>query len=267
MPIAYHGRSSSIILSGVDIKRPNGQYKAIDGSICFGPSKKIDYELEVGFVIGLGNELGSSINIEDARDHIFGLILLNDWSARDIQAWEYVPLGPFLGKNFATSISPWIITLEALELFETSPSIQDPLPLRHLENKNGGLYDINLSVKLHTLEGESITLCKGNLKTLYWSLYQMIAHHTSNGCNLRPGDILATGTISGDQKDSLGSLLELTKNGTEPLIFGKNTRTFIEDGDSIIITGIAHNGTMTIGFGECCTKVLSAQSSFTKNTL
>jgi len=265
VPIGYHGRASSIVISGTEIRRPCGQMKAPDAAEpAFGASRSLDYELEVGFFIGQGNDLGETIPLEQAEKHIFGLCLVNDWSARDIQAWEYQPLGPFLGKSFATTISPWVVTLDALEPYRVPAAARpegDPKPLPYLwseqDQARGGL-DINLEVWLATAKmraaGEApVRLSRGNLKDLYWTLSQMVTHHASNGCNLRPGDLMATGTVSGATPDSVGSLLERTKRGAEPLVLPNGEqRKFLEDGDEVILKGwCEREGYPRIGFGEC----------------
>ncbi|GAA0164570.1 hypothetical protein LIER_39819 [Lithospermum erythrorhizon] len=239
LPIAYHGRASSIVVSGTDITRPKGQCHPTENSLpYFGPSRKLDFELEMAAVVGPGNELGKPISVDKAADHIFGLILMNDWSARDIQAWEYVPLGPFLGKSFGTTISPWIVTLDALEPFTCGAPMQDPPPLPYLAENEPKNYDISLEVLVKPSgEEESHTVTRSNFKHLYWTITQQLSHHTINGCNLRPGDILGTGTISGPEPDSLGCLLELTWNGTKSLCLGGATRKFLEDGDEVTLTG------------------------------
>lgn len=261
LPVAYHGRSSSIVTSGQDIRRPIGQTKADDASVpSFGPTRLLDFELEMGFFIGNGNSLGTAIPVEEAEDHIFGLVLVNDWSARDIQKWEYVPLGPFLAKNFATSISPWVISLEALEPFRCEGPKQDPQPLPYLRSKGPGLYDINLEVHL---QGEEMTephrICSTNYKYLYWNMRQQLAHHSVTGCNMQTGDLLASGTISGEDPQSRGSMLELAWRGSEPIDFPNGeTRKFIQDGDRVTITGWAQGDHYRIGFGEVTGKVLPA---------
>jgi fumarylacetoacetase len=265
VPIGYHGRASSIVVSGTEVKRPSGQTKAPDATApAFGPSRMLDYELEAGFYIGQGNELGSPVSIEHAEQHIFGLCLVNDWSARDIQAWEYQPLGPFLGKSFATTISPWVVTLDALAPYRVPASTRpegDPQPLPYLSSKHDqehGGFDIQLEVWLATAKMREsgqppLRISRGSLKDLYWTLSQMVAHHTSNGCNLRPGDLLATGTVSGPTPDSVGSLLERTKRGAEPLeLPNGEQRKFLEDGDEVILRGwCEREGQPRIGFGEC----------------
>ncbi|XP_054802449.1 fumarylacetoacetase [Prosopis cineraria] len=257
LPVAYHGRASSVVISGTDIVRPRGQGHPIGGSTpYFGPSLKLDFELEMASVIGPGNELGKPVDINEAADHIFGLVLMNDWSARDIQGWEYIPLGPFLGKNFGTTISPWIVTLEALEPFATDAPKQDPPPLPYLAEKVSKNYDISLEVRIKPAEHEDLSLVtRSNLKHLYWTLTQQLAHHTVNGCNLRPGDLLGTGTISGPEPDSLGCLLELTWNGQKELSLNGATRKYLEDGDEVIFTGYCQGNGYKVGFGTCFGKV------------
>jgi fumarylacetoacetase len=256
MPIGYHGRSSSIVISGTPVRRPSGQTRDdANAAPLFGPSKRLDYEMELGMFIGRGNVLGEPIPIEHAREHVFGFCLVNDWSARDIQTWEYQPLGPFLAKNFATSVSPWIVTREALEPYRTNAFVRaegDPEPLPHLRDEVG--YDITVEVWLRTAKmDEPVRLSRGNFRDMYWTVAQLVAHHTSNGCNLQPGDLLASGTISGPTKDARGCLLELTWRGTEPLELPTGeTRKFLEDGDEVIMRGYCEReGMARIGFGEC----------------
>ncbi|XP_031124797.1 fumarylacetoacetase-like [Ipomoea triloba] len=258
LPIAYHGRASSIVVSGTDIIRPRGQASPTgDSAAYFGPSRKLDFELEMAAVVGPGNELGKSVSIDEARDHIFGLVLMNDWSARDIQAWEYVPLGPFLGKSFGTTVSPWIVTLDALEPFSCDAPKQDPPPLPYLAEKISKNYDISLEVLIKPAgQEDSCTVTRSNFKHLYWTVTQQLAHHTVNGCNLRPGDLLGTGTISGPEPESYGCLLELTWNGQKPLSLGGVTRTFLEDGDEVTFTGYCKGDGYNIGFGTCSGKIL-----------
>lgn len=265
VPIGYHGRASSIVLSGAAIRRPGGQTKAADAPApIFGPSRMLDYELEMGFFVSAGNALGSAIPLSEAEDHIFGFCLVNDWSARDIQAWEYQPLGPFLGKSFATTMSPWIVTLDALEPFRVAPAPRpegDPAPLPYLTSERDyqrGAFDIQLEVALATAKmraaGEApARISLGNLRDLYWTPAQMLAHHASNGCNLRPGDLLATGTISGPTPGSVGCLLERTKRGAEPFrLPNGEQRRFLEDGDEVMIRAwCEREGRARIGFGEC----------------
>ncbi|KAL8208680.1 hypothetical protein R6Q57_008092 [Mikania cordata] len=258
LPIAYHGRASSIVISGTDIIRPRGQgHPSANSPPYFGPSRKLDFELEMAAVVGPGNELGKPIDVNEAADHIFGAALMNDWSARDIQAWEYVPLGPFLGKSFGTTISPWIVTLDALEQFACDAPNQIPLPLPYLAEKVSKNYDISLEVRIKPAgQEESFTVTRSNFKHLYWTLTQQLAHHTVNGCNLRPGDLLGTGTISGPEPDSYGCLLELTWNGTKELSLGKTTRKFLEDGDEVIISGCCKGNGYNVGFGTCSGKII-----------
>ncbi|HQY21223.1 MAG TPA: fumarylacetoacetase [Ignavibacteria bacterium] len=259
LPVAYHGRASSVVLSGTDIIRPKGQTKADDAETpSFGPSRLLDFELEMGFFIGTGNELGNPIRIENAEEHIFGMVLVNDWSARDIQKWEYVPLGPFLAKNFATSISPWIVTMEALEPFKTKSEIQDPEPLPYLKRVKENSYDIKLDVILKTpgSEKEEI-LSESNFKYMYWDMCQQLAHHTVTGCNMRPGDLLASGTISGPEKGTYGSLLEITWRGSEPVKLSNGDELkFLRDGDELIMRGYCEKDGLRIGFGEVTGKIL-----------
>ncbi|UHA75483.1 fumarylacetoacetase [Paenibacillus sp. 481] len=264
LPVGYHGRASSVVVSGTDVRRPLGQMKPADAQApLFGPSRQLDFELELGWLIGPGNELGQSVPIEQAEEQIFGLVLVNDWSARDIQAWEYQPLGPFLAKNFATSISPWVVPLEALEPFRVAGPEQEPAPLPYLQQAGAGAFDIQLQVGL-TGEGieTSQTISASNFKYLYWSMAQQIAHHTVGGCNLRPGDLLASGTISGPTKDSLGCMLELTWRGTEPLqLHNGEQRIWLEDGDEVSITGWCQGEGYRVGFGEVTGRVLPAHDN------
>jgi len=259
LPVAYHGRASSVIVSGTNIHRPKGQTKADDASgPTFGPSRLLDFELEMGFFIGPGNELGNPVTVDKAAEHIFGMVLVNDWSARDIQKWEYQPLGPFLSKNFATSISPWIITLEALEPFRCGGPEQNPQPLPYLQVENRWSYDINLQVSiLPENSGEPFAVCNSNFKYLYWNICQQLAHHTVTGCNLEIGDLLASGTISGSTPDSYGSMLELTWRGTKPIkLPNGDERKFLVDGDTVIIKGWCQAEKYRVGFGEVKCKIL-----------
>ncbi len=273
VPIGYHGRASSIVISGTDIKRPHGQNRSdAEKPPVFMPCRNLDYEMELGFFVGQGNELGTPINIEDAEDHIFGVCLVNDWSARDIQAWEYQPLGPFLAKNFATTISPYIVTMEALAPFRT-PAFErdadDPQPLDYLndpQNQKFGGLDINLEVYIQTekMRNEKIEpfrISRSNTKDLYWTIGQMLTHHASNGCNLQTGDLIATGTVSGKEKDERGCLLERTWRGTEPIdLPSGEQRRFLEDGDEIIMKGFCErDGFRRIGLGECRGRILPAE--------
>jgi fumarylacetoacetase len=260
LPVAYHGRASSVIVSRTNVRRPRGQSKP-DGAAApvFGPSRSLDFELEMAAFIGPGNELGHPIPVAAAEEHLFGMVLLNDWSARDIQSWEYVPLGPFLAKNFATSISPWVVPMEALGPFRTAAPPQEPPPLLYLRDDARTTYDIHLEVHL---QGERMTepqrICTSNFKYLYWTLAQQLAHHTITGCNLRPGDLLASGTISGPTSDSYGSLLELTWRGTRPLEVGGETRTFLQDGDRVTLTAWCQGDGYRVGFGATTARILPA---------
>lgn len=261
VPIAYHGRASSIVISGTDIRRPLGQSKADDAEKpAFGPSRLLDFELEMGFFIGPGSELGKPVAAAKAPEHIFGMALVNDWSARDVQKWEYQPLGPFLSKNFATTISPWIVTLEALEPFRCAGPGQDPAPLPYLQCENNWSYDIQLEVHLQSEKMNApARICRSNFCHLYWNICQQAAHHTITGCNLRPGDLLASGTISGPEPDSYGSLLELAWRGTRPVqISPTEKRSFLQDGDTVILTGWCEGEGYREGFGEARGKVLPA---------
>jgi fumarylacetoacetase len=260
IPIGYHGRASSIVVSGTDIRRPKGQMLPPDATVpVFGPSKLLDFELEMAFVVGAGNEMGTSISVEQAEDHIFGMMLFNDWSARDIQAWEYVPLGPFLGKNFASSLSPWVVTMDALEPYRVVGPEQDPEPLPYLRNNGAANFDIALEVLLQPEGGSPETISRSNYKYMYWNMRQQLAHHTINGCNMQTGDICASGTISGPTPDSYGSMLELTWRGANPIaLHDGNQRKFIQDGDTIIMRGHCEKDGLRIGFGEVTGKVLPA---------
>jgi len=282
LPVAYHGRASSIVISGTEVRRPNGQTKPPDAAApVFGPSKSFDYELEMAFLIGPGNSLGNPVPIDRAIDHIFGFVLMNDWSARDIQAWEYQPLGPFLAKNFCTSISPWVVTLEALEPFRKPLPPQDPEPLPYLSatsphtgrirpqakrirrgerGRNDFTFDIHLEAHLQTSSMDSPhIITRTNFQNLYWSVAQKLAHHTVNGCNLQPGDLLASGTISGPTEESRGCMLELTWRGANPLkLPNGESRKWLEDGDHLTITGWCEGDGYRIGFGEVSGRVLPA---------
>ena len=264
LPVGYHGRASSLVVSGTGVRRPCGQIADNPGGPpVYAPTRRLDYELEVGALLGPGNELGETIPIGRAEDHIAGVCLLNDWSARDIQAWEYQPLGPFLAKSFATTLSPWVVTLDALEPFRRpmeprAPS--DPQPLPHLAGERSS-FDITLEVWLRSARmTEPVRLSRGSFTSMYWSLAQMVAHHASNGCNLRPGDLIGSGTVSGVEKSSRGCLLELTWRGTEPLQLPDGTRRrFLEDGDEVIFRGWCEApGFRRIGLGECLGTVLPA---------
>jgi len=261
IPVAYHGRASSIVLSGQDIHRPKGQIKpSADEDPIFTPSRQVDFELEMAFITFDGKPLGDSISTEEADSYIFGLCLFNDWSARDIQAWEYVPLGPFLGKNFASSISAWIVTLDALEPFSVESPEQNPKVLPYLEFDGKKAYDIQLQVGILTNNKDETVVCNSNFKYMYWNMAQQLAHHTSNGCNIRCGDLLGSGTISGKSEDSFGSMLELTWRGTKPLkVKDGSERKFINDGDSVIMRGHSELNGVRIGFGELNSKLLPAK--------
>jgi len=260
LPIGYHGRGSSIVVSGTPVVRPSGQTKPPDQPApSFGPSRRLDYEVELGFVVGPGNRLGQPISLKNALNHVFGVVLLNDWSARDIQAWEYQPLGPFLAKSFATTISPWVVTLEALEPYRCAAfarAEEDPKPLPYLFNeadRREGGYAIEVEMHLRTAKMKSpVRLSRGNFRDSYWTAAQIVTHQTSNGCNLQPGDLLGSGTLSGTQPDSFGSMMELTQAGRNPLALpGGESRRFLEDGDEAIQRGrCSREGCATIGFGE-----------------
>ena len=261
LPVGYHGRSSSIVVSGTDVRRPRGQTKPPDAETpVFGPSRSFDFELETAFFIGPGNALGEAISIDQAEEHIFGLVLMNDWSARDVQAWEYQPLGPFLAKNFCTSISPWVVTLDALEPFRKPLPSQDPPPLPYLCGSNDLTYNIQLEARLQTSSmGAPQVITRSNFQHLYWSIAQQLAHHTIGGCNLQPGDLLASGTISGPTEEARGCMLELTWRGANPLALPNGeTRKWLEDGDALTITGWGEGDGYRIGFGEVTGRVLPA---------
>lgn len=260
LPVGYHGRASSIKLSGTPVIRPNGQQKPDNEDVpVFGPSKLLDFELEMGFVVGKENKLGEPVPVREAEDYIFGLMLFNDWSARDIQKWEYVPLGPFLAKNFISTIAPWIITLEALEPFRVKGPVQEPEVLPYLKYDRPGNFDINLFVDLAPEGVERTTICKSNFKYMYWNMAQQLAHHTSGGCNMKVGDVCASGTISGKDETSYGSMLELTWRGSKPLqMKDGTTRKFIHDGDTVTLRGYAEKDGVRVGFGEASGKVYPA---------
>ena len=258
IPVGYHGRSSSIIPSGQAIYRPKGQQKIDDQeNPIFGPCKLLDFELEMGFFTFDGKPLGDQISTKEADDYIFGMCLFNDWSARDIQKWEYVPLGPFLAKNFASSMSPWIVTLDALEPFRIPGPKQEPKVLPYLEYEGNKHLDINLEVIIQIPDGKQKTVTKSNYKHMYWNMNQQLAHHSVNGCDIRCGDLLASGTISGPEEGSYGSMLEISWKGTKPVNMPDGTqRRFINDGDSVIMKGYSSNNDIRIGFGEVKTLVL-----------
>lgn len=258
LPVGYHGRSSSIITSDIAIHRPKGQTlpPGADTPV-FGPSKAVDFELEMAFITTNANDLGTPISIHEAEDHIFGLVLFNDWSARDIQKWEYVPLGPFLGKNFASSISPWIVTLDALEPFRVEGPKQHPTPLNYLQYEGQKSFDINLEVAIKPENNSETVVTKSNFKYMYWNMAQQLAHHTVNGCPVYAGDMMGSGTISGPTPDSYGSMLELAWKGEKPLELNDGSvRKFIEDNDTVILRGYCKNEFIRIGFGEVKTKLL-----------
>ena len=260
LPVGYHGRASSIILSGQNIYRPKGQVMLIDNTVpSFQESSRVDFELEMGFIIGKSTNLGESVSAEEAENFIFGKVLFNDWSARDIQKWEYVPLGPFLAKSFASSISPWVVTLEALEPFKTNGPTQDPEVLPHLTTKGAKNYDINLEVLIQPEEENEKIVSKSNFKFMYWNMCQQVAHHTSNGCNMNIGDMMASGTISGKDPDSYGSMLELSWAGSKPVSLNNGDfRKFIEDNDTVIMRGYCQKESIRVGFGEVKTKLLKS---------
>jgi fumarylacetoacetase len=267
IPIGYNGRASSVVVSGTPVRRPNGQLKQADQPRpVFGACCKLDIELETGFFIGVGNALGEPIACAQADDHIFGMVLLNDWSARDIQQWEYQPLGPFNAKGFATTISPWVVTLDALAPFRVEPPAQHPEPLPYLRGADRDGVDLNLEVSLRPHgAARATTIARTNFRHMYWTMAQQLAHHTVSGCNTRVGDLMGSGTVSGPSSDSrqgvgtFGSLLELTWNGRDPLTLDDGqTRTFIEDGDELTLTGWCQGDGYRIGFGECRGTVLPA---------
>jgi fumarylacetoacetase len=259
LPIAYHGRASSIVPSGADVRRPHGQIKLPNSDApIFSASRALDFELETAFFIGQPNKLGEPVPIAQAADHIFGIVLMNDWSARDVQTWEYQPLGPFLAKNFCTSISPWIVTLEALEPFRKPLPAQDPAPLPYLRWPNDFTFDIRLEAELQTAKMRAPqTITRSNFQNLYWSIAQQLAHHTVGGCNLQPGDLLASGTISGPAEDGRGSMLELTWRGANPLrLPSGETRKWLEDGDRLTISGWCEGEGYRVGFGEVTGRIV-----------
>ena len=258
LPVGYHGRASSIVVSGTEIIRPKGQTKPADlDSPIFGPSKQLDFELEMAFIVNKNTEMGESISTSEAEEVIFGMVLFNDWSARDIQSWEYVPLGPFLGKNFGSSISPWVVTLEALNPFRTESPKQEPEVLDYLKFSGDKNFDINLEVYIQPENGTENLISQSNYKFMYWNMTQQLAHHTINGCNVEVGDMYASGTISGENPNSFGSMLELTWRGQNPLKLNDGQeRKFIEDHDTIIMRGYAEKDGIRVGFGEVSGKIL-----------
>lgn len=258
LPVAYHGRASSIIPSGVPINRPKGQVLPVGKSVpVFQATAQLDFELEMAFLIGKDSPLGQPISTAEAADYIFGMVLFNDWSARDIQKWEYVPLGPFLGKNFASSISPWIVTMEALEPFKTKGPKQDPPVLPYLQSGGKKNYDIELSVSIQPAGSTEHIVCRSNTRYLYWNMAQQLAHHSVNGCNVRVGDLMASGTISGPERDGYGSMLELSRGGSRSVPIGNGqSRIFLEDHDTVILRGWAERKGIRVGFGELRTEIL-----------
>ena len=263
LPVGYHGRSSTIVPSGTPIKRPVGQTipKGADKPI-FGPSKRVDFELEMAFITTDANVMGESVSVDEAEEYIFGMVLFNDWSARDIQKWEYVPLGPFLAKSFASSISPWIVTLDALEPFRVESPEQSPEPLPYLRQTGNHSFDIQLEVQIATENAKPTTVSKSNFKYMYWTMAQQLAHHTVNGCKVNSGDMMGSGTISGPTPDSYGSMLELSWAGSKPLKLADGSqRTFIEDDDTVIMKGYCENDQIRIGFGEVSSKLMPAHES------
>lgn len=263
LPVGYHGRASSIILSGTPIRRPHGQTmpKGADRPV-FTASKRLDFELEMAFIIGKESQLGQQIPTNQSEDYIFGMVLFNDWSARDIQKWEYVPLGPFLGKSFASAISPWVVTMEALDPFRVTGPVQYPQVMPYLQFGGDKNYDINLEVAIQVQDGAETVVSRSNFKYMYWNMVQQLAHHTINGCNVRVGDMMASGTISGKDETSFGSMLELAWAGTRPLTIADGSeRVFIEDHDRVIMRGFAQHEDMRVGFGEVSNLVLPANDS------
>lgn len=261
IPVGYHGRASSIVISGTDIYRPKGQMKPADmDKPIFGPCKQLDFELEMAFIINKNTEMGENIPVSEAEDAIFGLVVFNDWSARDIQSWEYVPLGPFLGKNFGSSISPWVVTLEALEPFRMTSPTQEPEVLDYLKFEGKKNYDVNLEVYLQPEGGKANLISESNFNFMYWNMCQQLAHHTINGCNMEVGDMYASGTISGSDPKSFGSMLELTWRGQNPIqLENGQERKFIEDNDTIIMKAWSEKDGIRVGFGEVSGKILPAK--------
>ena len=259
LPVGYHGRASSIVVSGTSIHRPKGQTKTdAEEMPSFGPTKSLDFELEIAFITGKSTQLGESISTEYAEEHIFGLVLFNDWSARDIQRWEYVPLGPFLAKNFGSTLSPWVVTLEALEPFKVDGPVQEPAVLPYLKYTGKKNYELNLEVDIKSAGGAEKVVSKSNFRYMYWNMCQQLAHHTVNGCNICVGDMYASGTISGPAADSYGSMLEITWGGKNPVQMPDGTeRKFINDGDTVVIKGYAQKDGVRIGFGECSGTIIS----------
>lgn len=266
IPVGYHGRASSVVISGTPLHRPNGQTQKKtpeepNPPPSFGPCRLCDYELEMAFFTGPGNELGAPIDVKTAEDHIFGMVIMNDWSARDIQAWEYVPLGPFLAKNFGTTISAWVITMDALKPFTCNNYEQDPKPFPYLQHEDNFNFDINLTVAIKAPDQEPAIVTRSNFKHMYWTMKQQLAHHSVTGCPMRPGDLLGSGTISGPTPESYGSMLELSWKGSKTIdIGGGNTRKFLQDNDEVLMTGFCQGDGFCVGFGECNGKILPAKS-------
>ena len=261
IPVGYHGRASSIVVSGAEVHRPKGQIKPADATLpIFSATNQLDFELETAFIIGKGNSLGDNISTADAEDYIFGMVLFNDLSARDIQSWEYVPLGPFLSKNFASVISPWIVTTEALEPFRCNGPVQDPEVLPYLRYDGKRNFDINLEVLIKPQHSQEVSVCKSNFKYMYWNMSQQLAHHTINGCNMRTGDLCGSGTISGPDPGSYGSMLELTWKGTKPFTMPDGSeRKFIDDNDTVIMRGFGETNGIRVGFGEAAVTIRPAK--------
>ena len=261
IPVGYHGRASSIITSGHDIHRPKGQVLPKgESQPVYQASGRVDFELETAFIIGKSTEIGDSVDVANAADHIFGMVLFNDWSARDIQKWEYVPLGPFLGKSFASSISPWIVTMEALEPFRVSGPKQEPKVLPYLQTDRNNNFDVNLEVTITPQGSDEQIVCRSNFKYMYWSMLQQLAHHTVNGCNVKVGDMMGSGTISGKDENSYGSMLEIAWAGSKPVAMNDgSTRVFINDNDTVTMRGYAEKNGVKVGFGKVETKVLPAK--------
>lgn len=263
LPVGYHGRASSIVVSGTPIRRPKGQTLPAGAEApVFGPSTRMDFELEMAFVVGKSTALGESVSIRDAEDYIFGLMLFNDWSARDIQQWEYVPLGPFLGKNFGSTVSPWVVMLEALEPFRVAGPKQEPEVLPYLRSEGHRNFDLHLEVWIRPEQGEAARVCSSNFKHMYWNMAQQLAHHTVNGCNIQVGDLCASGTISGPDPGSYGSMLELSWKGTRPIAMPDgSTRTFLNDGDEVVLRGWGERDGVRVGFGEAKGLLLPADNA------
>jgi fumarylacetoacetase len=260
IPVGYHGRASSVVVSGNQFRRPKGQQKPADAEVpVFGPTKLLDFELETAFVIGKSTQLGETVSTAQAEEHIFGMLLFNDWSARDVQGWEYIPLGPFLSKNFCSVVSPWIVTLDALEPFRVAGYTQEPKVLPYLEYTGNCNIDIHLEVSIRSEAAAETVVCRSNYKYMYWTMEQQLAHHTCNGCNINVGDLMASGTISGPDEGSFGSMMEITWRGTKPVSMSDGSeRKFINDGDTVIVRGYAEKNGVRVGFGECASKVLPA---------